>query len=40
LTAEQARELDAKIGTAWASHPSLAVIDNSSDFNSKVLVSN
>ena len=35
-TAEQARELDKKTGAAWASHPSLSVIDNSSDFNKKV----
>jgi hypothetical protein len=35
-TAEQARELDTKTGAAWSSHPSLAVIDNSTDFNTKV----
>jgi len=35
-TAEQARELDQKTGGAWASHPSLSVIDNSTDFNTKI----
>eukprot|EP00802_Teleaulax_amphioxeia_P001854 Tamp_01856.p1 GENE.Tamp_01856~~Tamp_01856.p1 ORF type:complete len:318 (-),score=72.79 Tamp_01856:3422-4375(-) len=33
---EQARDLDKKTGAAWASHPALSVIDNSTDFNKKI----
>ena len=35
-TAEQARELDKKTGAAWSSHPALSIIDNSTDFNTKI----
>ena len=35
-TPEHARDLDAKILAAWASHPAHRVVDNSSDFNGKM----
>ena len=34
-TAEQARELDAKVRAAWAAHSNVAVIDNSTAFKEK-----
>ena len=35
-TPEQARELDAKTLTAWVGHPRLRIIDNSTDFDTKM----
>jgi len=35
-TLEQARELDSKIIKAWTGHPYFRIIDNSTDFNTKI----
>lgn len=36
-TPELARELDKKIISAWTGHPCLKIIDNSTDFNTKIM---
>lgn len=36
-TVEQAREIDAKLISAWTGHPHFRVIDNSTDFEKKML---